>query len=148
MLGPSYPHPMILSSWVQNVFASHTAYHTLLKGSRQPWFSPPDYISTGSRELLGGCNFRTSPQHPLLFISYHSRSVSSSSNAYISSPPNLLFKTHLHVLAEPHSSQPTHHPSQIPAKSCLTACAAHKASYRSNGPWQQTKAACPSASLR
>lgn len=51
------------------------------------------------------------PQHPLLLISNHSRSVS---NAYVITPHlrNLLFKTHLHVLAEPHSSQPTHHPAR------------------------------------
>lgn len=69
----------------------HTPCHTdFLKGSRQPWFSTPDYISTGSRELLGGCDFRSSefgvPQHPLLSISNHSTAVSSSSNTYLSTP--------------------------------------------------------------
>lgn len=98
----------------------HTACHTnFLKGSRQPWFSIPDYISTGSRELLGGCDFRSSefgvPQHPLLSISNHSAAVSSSSNAYLSTPQIYFSKPTSRFLLNPiHPGPPT-----LPARSLL-----------------------------
>lgn len=152
---PSYPDPglMALGSCVQNVFARFTVPITPIssKAAGNPGFpfqitSPQgaenswvvaglEYQSLGFPSTL--CySFPTIPRLSLVLL------------MHISAPPNLLFKTHFHVLAEPHSSWPTHHPSQIPAKSCLTACAAHKASCCSNGPWQQIKAACPSASIR
>lgn len=125
---------------------THTAHHTQIssKAAGNPGFLFQITSPQGAKNSWVVATLEHPPTpsviHPQPF-----QVVSSSSNSKL---PNLLFKTHLHVLAEPHSSQPTHHLSQIQAKSCLTACATHKASYCSNGPWQQIKAVCPSASIR
>lgn len=95
---------------------SHSCF---LKGSRQPCFSVPDYICTGSRDLLGACSFRIAefrvPLHPLLVLSNHSRSVSSSCNTYLIT---------LQICFSNHTSRfllyPTHPgPPTIPARTLL-----------------------------